>query len=82
MSQHDARPRDEFSGSPSGFLRTGFLFVLFLCCSNLISAQSGSTDWPSQNLNVHNSRYSELTALPHISQIVTNFSKVLHYYLH
>lgn len=37
-----------------------FLLLLLLFGATAVSAQSTSSDWPSQNLNVQNSRYSEL----------------------
>ena len=60
MSQDHGRSRNEFWASHVRALRRGLLFVLFSTCPTVINAQSGSTDWPSQNLNIHNSRYSEL----------------------
>ncbi len=36
------------------------LLLLLVTSPTLLGAQSGSYDWPSQNLNIHNSRYAEL----------------------
>ena len=36
------------------------LLLLLIASPALLEAQSGSYDWPSQNLNIHNSRYAEL----------------------
>ena len=40
------------------YIRT--LLLLLVTSPSLLDAQSGSYDWPSQNLNIHNSRYAEL----------------------
>ena len=60
----------KFSGSRSNYcvfigriLNRVLLFLTLCLTASVISAQSVSPDWPSQNLNVQNSRYSELSQI-------------------
>ena len=63
MTHQYAIPHTDFSALSGNSLKTGLLFFIFSAfCSSIsvFGAQLGSSDWPSQNLNLHNSRYSPL----------------------
>jgi len=60
MIQYSRRSQNKIYSSPAKALSTGLALLLFLAGTTTSGAQPGSSDWPSQNLNIHNSRYSEL----------------------
>lgn len=60
MSQHPDRTQIDICPFPGRSFRSRLLFALFFASTAVVGAQPGSTDWPSQNLNLHNSRYSSL----------------------
>jgi quinohemoprotein ethanol dehydrogenase len=60
MSQPGVKSRNDLRTSRRRAFRNGLLFILLATTTSVIEAQTGSTDWPSQNLDLHNSRYSTL----------------------
>ena len=60
MSHQYGRSQNKLCTSPDRGLKRGLLFFLLLASAAVISAQPASSDWPSQNLNLQNSRFSPL----------------------
>jgi glucose dehydrogenase len=60
MSQPGVKARSELCTSRGRTFGSRLLFILLATSTAMTEAQPGSTDWPSQNLDLDNSRYSQL----------------------
>lgn len=60
----------------TAFLERGFIIFLLIASVASTAAESSSSDWPSQNLNIHNSRYSTLEQIntANVSQLEMQWS--------
>lgn len=63
MSQQTVRSWTASGAFPGKTLWKGLFFFLLINLVSGIYAQSGSTDWTSQNLDLHNSRFSPLAEI-------------------